>query len=89
MRSRTPSDKVWRLFYTSPHAERQCEQRVLEQGIEAFVPYRTVVKQWSDRRKQIEEPLFPNYLFAHVDERGRLSTLKTPGIVRCLRTSSS
>ncbi len=46
------------------------------------MPCQTTVRQWSDRRKRVVEPLFPNYLFACVDERDRLATLQTPGVVR-------
>jgi transcription antitermination factor NusG len=74
----------WRLFYTAPRAERRCERRLLGDGVEAFVPCQTTVRQWSDRRKRVVEPLFPNYLFARVDERDRLATLQTPGVVRAV-----
>ena len=43
-----------------------------------------VVRQWSDRKKTIVEPLFRNYLFAHVDEWERIRVLEAPGIVHCL-----
>lgn len=76
--------QVWRVFYTFPRAEKKCEQRLLDQNIEAYLPKHTVVRQWSDRKKKIVEPLFRNYIFAHVDERQRLDVLQTDGIVRCV-----
>ena len=74
----------WRVFYTAPRAEKKCEGRLLQQQIDIFLPKRVVVRQWKDRKKKVVEPLFPNYLFAHVDEPGRLQVLRTPGIVRCV-----
>ena len=44
---------------------------------------------WSDRKKKVIEPLFPGYIFACVDERGRLDVLKTQGISRCIAFGGS
>jgi len=48
------------------------------------LPTRIAIRQWKDRKKKVVVPLFPNYLFAHVDERERLQVLQTSGIVRCV-----
>ncbi len=77
-------ERFWRVFYTFPRAEKKCEERLLNQNIEAYLPKHTVVRQWSDRRKKVVEPLFRNYIFAKVDERQRLQVLQTDGIVRCV-----
>ena len=37
-------------------------------GVHVFLPLRRTLRQWSDRRRWVEEPLFPGYLFARVDE---------------------
>lgn len=77
-------ERVWRVFYTFPRAEKKCEKRLNEGGIEVYLPKHTVVRQWSDRKKKVVEPLFRNYIFARVDERDRLRVLQTDGIVRCV-----
>jgi len=79
----------WRVFYTRPRAEKKCECLLFEQNVEVFLPIRTVVKQWKDRKKKIDEPLFPNYIFARVDERERIEVLGTRGIVRCVTFGGS
>lgn len=76
--------RLWRVFYTTPRAEKKAEERLLQQGLEVFLPKRHVIRQWKDRKKKVVEPLFPNYLFAHVEEQERLQVLKTPGIVRAV-----
>lgn len=78
------SPPYWRAFYTHPRAEKKCESRLQERELEVFLPTRAVVRQWKDRKKKVVEPLFPNYIFARVDERERLSILRTSGIVRCV-----
>lgn len=77
-------EQVWRVFYTFPRSEKKCEKRLIDRGIEAYVPKHTVIRQWSDRKKKVVEPLFRNYLFARVDELDRLRVLQTDGIVRCV-----
>lgn len=74
----------WRVFYTFPRAEKKCEDRLHDRQIEVFLPTYTVVRQWSDRKKKVVEPLFRNYIFARVSERDRLRVLQTDGIVRCV-----
>jgi len=51
------------------------------QGYECFLPKYKSVRQWSDRRKEIESPLFPGYLFCRFDPLERLPILKTPGVM--------
>jgi len=75
----------WRVFYTKSRAEKQCEERLRAAGIHIFLPKRRVIRQWSDRKKKVIEPLFSGYIFANVDERGRLDTLEDPGIVGSVR----
>ena len=74
--------KSWLVFYTAPRAEKKCEDLLLERDIEVLLPKRTVLRWWKDRKKKVIEPLFPNYIFAHADERDRLRVLQTDGIVR-------
>ena len=73
---------VWRAFYTRPRAEKKVAARLRRSGVEVVLPLRTVLRQWSDRKKKVQEPLFPGYLFAHVDERQRLDVLADEGVVK-------
>lgn len=73
---------MWRVFYTRARAEKKVEAALAAQGVEVFLPVRAVRRKWSDRVKEVREPLFPNYVFARVDEAGRLRVLQTDGVVR-------
>lgn len=79
-----PPPRYWRAFYTMSRAEKKCEQRLEDQDVEVFLPKQKSIRQWSDRKKEVIEPLFRNYIFAHVHERERLTCLRTNGIVRCV-----
>jgi len=53
-----------------------------EMGIEAYLPLVTKIKQWSDRRKKIEEPLFKSYVFVRSNAKEYLPILNVYGVMR-------
>jgi len=50
-------------------------------GFEEFVPRYRVRRQWSDRVRDMEVPLFAGYVFCRLDVRERLPVLTIPGVV--------
>jgi len=82
--SDTQHEREWCVFYTRARAEKKCEERLRGRRIDVLVPKTRETRQWSDRTTEVEVPLFRNYLFARVDEKDRLRTLKTNGIIRCV-----
>lgn len=71
----------WIAFYTQPRAEKKVYERLLQQGFIAYLPLIKRLRQWSDRKKWIESPLFPNYVFAKLTQREYTTAIRTPGIV--------
>jgi transcription antitermination factor NusG len=53
----------WRVLYTKPRAEKKAFESLNKKGYCVYLPCVTVVRQWSDRKKKIQEPLFRSYLF--------------------------
>jgi transcription antitermination factor NusG len=53
-------------------------------GIDTYLPLLTEIRRWSDRRKEVEVPLFSCYTFVSVGPRPeeRLMVLRTPGVLR-------
>ena len=45
-------EKNWLAIYTNSRAEKKVEERLIKEGIEAYCPTYTTVKQWSDRKKK-------------------------------------
>lgn len=72
----------WYALYTRHRFEKRVAARLDEKGIENFLPLQTVVRQWSDRRKKVEQPLFNCYVFVRIHLQKRLSALDTGGVVR-------
>src|SRR6266850_4081427 len=51
-------------------------------GYECYLPVIKFNRQWSDRVKEIEAPLFPGYLFCRMNPHDRLPILMTPGVIQ-------
>jgi transcription antitermination factor NusG len=60
--------KKWYVVYTKPRWEKKVHGILSRRGLEAYCPLNKVRKQWSDRIKLVEEPLFKSYVFVHVSE---------------------
>ncbi|WP_226389056.1 UpxY family transcription antiterminator [Penaeicola halotolerans] len=72
----------WFILYTSPRAEKKVRDRVLELGVEAFLPLITELRQWSDRKKKVERPLFNGYLFVKTQRSELYKIVQVPGAVK-------
>jgi len=72
----------WYPVYTHPRAEKKAYQALINKGITTYLPLHRQLKQWSDRKKWVEEPLIKSYLFVYANERQRTEVLMTKGISR-------
>lgn len=77
-------EKNWFALYTKPRSEFKAAAQIEECGINYFLPSITRVKQWSDRKKKITEPLLRGYIFILADEKERILSLEQHSIVRCI-----
>lgn len=74
--------RKWFALYTKPQQEFKASLQLESKDIEYYLPTITHIKQWSDRKKKIQEPLFRGYVFIHADEKERLASLQQSSIVR-------
>ena len=72
----------WYPVYTHPRAEKKAFDALVNKGIEAYLPLRRQLKQWSDRKKWVDEPFIKSYLFVRIDEHEQTEVLMTKGISR-------
>src|SRR4051812_47027918 len=72
----------WYPVYTNPRAEKKAYEALVNKGIEAYLPLQRTLKQWSDRKKWVEEPLIKSYLFVRIAEHAQAEVLMTKGIAR-------
>ncbi len=73
--------KTWYAVYTKSRTEKKVVQQIQEQGLTAYVPLIKTMRQWSDRKKQVEVPLISGYVFVNILEREFYPILNTEGIV--------
>jgi transcriptional antiterminator NusG len=76
----------WYALYVKSRFEFATREELLKKGIETFLPVAKRLSQWKDRKKWIEFPIFPGYLFIHVPTRPDmfLAILKTRGAIHIL-----
>jgi transcriptional antiterminator RfaH len=76
------SESKWYAIYTHPRAEKQVYERLVEAGIETFLPMQKTYRIWSDRKKLIEKPLISSYIFVKTNNHNFPKVYKTQGVVK-------
>ncbi|HYM78893.1 MAG TPA: UpxY family transcription antiterminator [Candidatus Dormibacteraeota bacterium] len=73
----------WYAVRTRSRHEKLVSRQLETQGIQSFLPVVNKIHQWSDRRKEVQEPLFSGYAFVHLDHSSndRVRVLRTQGVV--------
>ncbi len=71
----------WYAVHTRPRWEKKVASLLQDKGIENYCPLNKVIRQWSDRKKTVLEPLFKGYVFVQVDEAVKWNLLSINGIV--------
>ena len=77
------SEKLpWYALYVHSRSEKKVHGLLLGLGYESYLPLVVRMKQWSDRMKKVEEPLFKSYLFVRADVRKYFEVVNLPGVTR-------
>ena len=71
----------WYAVYTKPRWEKKVAKLLDEKGIENYCPLNKVVKQWSDRKKVVMEPIFKSYVFVRVEDKEKFELKNISGIL--------
>ena len=78
------NQKKWYALYTKPRWEKKIDMLLTKKGVECWCPLQKIEKQWSDRKKIIEEPLFRSYVFVKAAKEDRNQILSVNGVVNFL-----
>jgi transcription antitermination factor NusG len=73
--------KKWYVLYTKPRWEKKINAQLIKKGVACWCPLQKIEKQWTDRKKIIEEPLFRSYVFVHIDETETTKVKMTDGVL--------
>jgi transcription antitermination factor NusG len=75
------NEKNWYAIYTKPRWEKKVAGTLSRAGIENYCPTTKVVRQWSDRKKTVVEPLFRSYVFVQVTEKEKWEVKNVFGVL--------
>ena len=73
--------KQWLAVYTRPRWEKKVSRLLENKNIENYCPLNRVTRQWSDRRKTVQEPLFPSYVFVYASVNEYIQIKETDGVI--------
>ena len=76
------SEGKWYALYTRPRAEKLVYQRLVEEGVETFLPLQKTYRMWSDRKKLVERPLLSSYIFVKTKKKYFPKVYRTNGVVK-------
>lgn len=74
----------WRVIYVASRQEKKVASRLAALSIRHYLPLSKQLRQWSDRRKWVEFPMFNGYLFVQPEAHQIDQVLTQPGAVNYL-----
>jgi transcription antitermination factor NusG len=76
------SKPSWYALQVRSRKEGYVASQIQGQGYECLLPTYKSIRKWSDRIKEVEQPLFPGYLFCRFDFQNRRPVITTPGVLQ-------
>jgi len=77
------ANRNWYAVFTIPQHEKSVLKHLDLRAIESFLPTYQTVRMWKNRqRMKLVLPLFPTYLFVHIDSAERTKVLQAPGVLQ-------
>ncbi|HBY58445.1 MAG TPA: hypothetical protein DEH78_01400 [Solibacterales bacterium] len=74
----------WYAVHVRSRHEKLVASLLEGKGMEVFLPLHRSQRNWSDRVKVVDLPLFPGYVFASFERPQHLSVLKSAGVIRVI-----
>jgi len=78
------SKAAWYALQVRSRKEFYVASQIKGQGFECLLPAYKNIRKWSDRTKELEQPLFTGYLFCRFDFQNRRPVITTPGVLQIL-----
>lgn len=79
----------WKVLYVASRSEKKVAEKLHELGIESYLPLKTEMRQWSDRKQKIVTPLISGYVFLNINEKFREQVFKVSGVVNYVRSNGN
>ncbi len=74
------NSKNWYVLKTKPRQEKKASTYLSDNGFDIYIPLRETIKVWSDRKKKVEEPIIPSYIFINISEKERNNIFPAIGV---------
>jgi transcription antitermination factor NusG len=72
----------WFAVYTTPRHEKAVARHFDFRAIKSFLPLYTEMHRWKNGcRVNVEQPLFPGYIFARIGRHDSTQVLSVPGVL--------
>jgi len=72
----------WYALYTRPRHEKKAFELLVEKGTNTYLPLLKTTRLLKNRKREVELPLFPSYLFCQFEYKNRFPILETHGIIK-------
>lgn len=76
----------WYACYTRARHEKRVHALLAKSGMESYLPLVPRESQWKDRRKVVEWPMFPSYVFVRCPHGALHRALSIPGVSAVVKT---
>lgn len=74
----------WFVLYTHARTERKVHTQLVKRGFNSFLPLRTIRRRTPQGMRELEVPLFSNYVFVQTTRNHLASLSKVPGLAECV-----
>jgi len=72
----------WVALQTKPKNEKKVDHLLRQKGYQCLTPTYRLRRKWSDRTVEVELPLFPGYVFCHLNSSALGKAVSTNGAIR-------
>lgn len=76
------SHRQWLVAYVQSCLEKKTAERLINMGVESYLPIQSEIRQWSDRRKKVDRLIIPMMIFVHVAPQERSLPLTLQAVSR-------
>jgi len=79
----------WYAIYTRSRREKKVSMELEERGLEHFLPLVPQLRYWKDRKKIVNMPIFPGYIFVNIKLSEKIRVLRANGVIRFIEFNGS
>lgn len=76
------TEKFWLVAHVRLFHEKKCAARLERMNIETYLPVRSELHYWKDRKKKIDRVLTPQMLFVRVNNEEKNIVLEDSSVIR-------